>query len=94
MKLLEDQYSPNSRYLMAKVTNKSNKTLNFRESVVGKDSHGNNLDGLAGVERGPVAPNQTVVLWETFMMKNHITTTILIMKYMQQTLRMNLQILI
>lgn len=60
----EDQYSPNSRYLMAKVTNKSNKTLNFRESVVGKDSHGNNLDGLAGVERGPVAPNQTVVLWE------------------------------
>ena len=60
----EDQYSPNSRYLMAKVTNKSNKTLNFRESVVGKDSHGNNLAGLAGVERGPVAPNQTVVLWE------------------------------
>ena len=60
----EDQYSPNSRYLMAKVTNKSNKTLNFRESVVGKDSHGNNLDGLEGVERGPVAPNQTVVLWE------------------------------
>ncbi|MGZ1276553.1 Rib/alpha-like domain-containing protein [Lactobacillus delbrueckii subsp. bulgaricus] len=61
----EDQYSPNCRYLMAKVTNKSNKTLNFRESVVGKDSHGNNLvGGLDGVERGPVAPNQTVVLWE------------------------------
>nr|WP_286670438.1 Rib/alpha-like domain-containing protein [Lactobacillus delbrueckii] len=62
----EVQSSPKSRYLMLKVTNKSDKTLNFRASMNGKDTHGKEIDGITGGEKGPVAPNQSIILYENF----------------------------
>jgi Rib/alpha/Esp surface antigen-like repeat protein len=62
----EVQSSPKSRYLMLKVTNKSDKTLNFRASMNGEDTHGKEIDGITGGEKGPVAPNQSIILYENF----------------------------
>lgn len=62
----EVQSSPNSRYLMLKVTNKSDKTLNFRASMNVEDTHGKEIGGMAGGEHGPVAPNQSIILYGGF----------------------------
>ena len=58
--------SPNSVCLLLKVTNTSDKTMNFRASMEVADSHGKDLSGIYGVNEGPVAPNQTVVFWSVF----------------------------
>lgn len=62
----EAQSSPNSRYLMLKVTNKSDKTLNFRASMNAEDTHGKEICGMKGGEHGPVAPNQSIILYGGF----------------------------
>ncbi|APP10363.1 hypothetical protein FD23_GL001661 [Lactobacillus delbrueckii subsp. delbrueckii DSM 20074 = JCM 1012] len=62
----EGQYSPNSRYLMLKVTNKSDKTLNLRASMNAEDTHGKEICGMTGEEHGPVAPNQSIILYGDF----------------------------
>ena len=62
----EVQSSPNYRYLMLKVTNKSDKTLNFRASMNGEDTHGKEIGGMKGEEYGPVAPNQSIILYGGF----------------------------
>nr|WP_269325097.1 Rib/alpha-like domain-containing protein [Lactobacillus delbrueckii] len=62
----EAQSSPNSRYLMLKVTNKSDKTLNFRASMNAEDTHGKEICGMTGEEHGPVAPNQSIILYGGF----------------------------
>ena len=65
----EVQSSPNSRYLMLKVTNKSDKTLNFRASMNGEDTHGKEISVRPGEEYGPVAPNQSIILYGNFVDK-------------------------
>lgn len=62
----EVQSSPNYRYLMLKVTNKSDKTLNFRASMNAEDTHGKEICGMSGEEHGPVAPNQSIILYGGF----------------------------
>ncbi|MGZ1275121.1 Rib/alpha-like domain-containing protein [Lactobacillus delbrueckii subsp. bulgaricus] len=62
----EVQSSPNDRYLMLKVTNKSDKTLNFRASMNAEDTHGKEICGMKGEEYGPVAPNQSIILYGGF----------------------------
>ncbi|MDD1332619.1 Rib/alpha-like domain-containing protein [Lactobacillus delbrueckii] len=62
----EAQSSPNSRYLMLKVTNKSDKTLNFRASMNVEDTHGKEISSMGGGEYGPVAPNQSIILYGNF----------------------------
>ena len=62
----EAQSSPNYRYLMLKVTNKSDKTLNFRASMNAEDTHGKEICGMTGEEHGPVAPNQSIILYGGF----------------------------
>ncbi|MCD5451849.1 Rib/alpha-like domain-containing protein [Lactobacillus delbrueckii] len=62
----EVQSSPNYRYLMLKVTNKSDKTLNFRASMNAEDTHGKEICGMTGEEHGPVAPNQSIILYGGF----------------------------
>lgn len=65
VKAFDELKSPTERYIMLKVTNKSGKTLDIDMDAEPKDGHGKDL-GRKDDKRGPIAPNQSVILWRDF----------------------------
>ncbi|WP_300615528.1 Rib/alpha-like domain-containing protein [uncultured Lactobacillus sp.] len=66
VKAFDELKSPTERYIMLKITNRSGKTLDIGMAAEPKDSHGNDLGLITDDNRGPIAPNQSVILWGKF----------------------------